>query len=244
VAFSSNRSGSPEVWVCDSEGQNPVQVTSFGGPSTGSPCWSPDNEHVAFESTAPGHRAVYLASVADGREPRPLTKGRDDQRFPSWSHDRRWVYFSANRGGVNQICKVQAQGGQEVQQTSKRGGERAVESAGGKWVYYYARAEVPGIWRVPAEGGEEELVLALPAKSSSNDWSLAEQGIYYLEKAATPGPVIWFFDFASGQRTRVAQLDDPAPERILGLTVSPDGQWFLYERSYWTEDIMLVENFR
>ena len=32
VAFRSDRSGSPEIWVCDSDGSNPVQLTFSGGP--------------------------------------------------------------------------------------------------------------------------------------------------------------------------------------------------------------------
>ena len=30
VAFSSKRSGAGEIWICDSDGSNPVQLTSFG----------------------------------------------------------------------------------------------------------------------------------------------------------------------------------------------------------------------
>ena len=39
IVFSSDRSGSWELWTCDSEGQNAVQLTSFGGPEGGSPRW-------------------------------------------------------------------------------------------------------------------------------------------------------------------------------------------------------------
>lgn len=37
ITFISDRTGSEEVWVAGSEGQNARQVTSFGGPSVGSP---------------------------------------------------------------------------------------------------------------------------------------------------------------------------------------------------------------
>ncbi|MGH7453593.1 MAG: adenylate/guanylate cyclase domain-containing protein, partial [bacterium] len=42
IAFASNRSGSLEIWVCDSDGQNPVQLTFFGSGVTAAPRWSPD----------------------------------------------------------------------------------------------------------------------------------------------------------------------------------------------------------
>src|SRR2546428_346414 len=32
IAFRSDRSGSDEIWVCDSDASNAVQLTNFGGP--------------------------------------------------------------------------------------------------------------------------------------------------------------------------------------------------------------------
>ena len=41
IAFYSTRSGNPEIWVCNRDGTNAVQVTSLGGPPCGTPRWSP-----------------------------------------------------------------------------------------------------------------------------------------------------------------------------------------------------------
>ena len=49
IAFQSWRSGNPEVWVCDRDASNPVQLTSFGGPSIGEPRWSPDSRQIVFD---------------------------------------------------------------------------------------------------------------------------------------------------------------------------------------------------
>src|SRR6185369_17001924 len=54
IAFISNRAGSMEVWVGDSDGQNPIQLTNFGPTMTGTPHWSPDNQYIAFDSRAEG----------------------------------------------------------------------------------------------------------------------------------------------------------------------------------------------
>jgi Tol biopolymer transport system component len=49
IAFASNRSGSPEIWVSDSEGLNAVQLTSFGGFGIRtSPRWSSDGRRIHF----------------------------------------------------------------------------------------------------------------------------------------------------------------------------------------------------
>ena len=59
IAFSSDRSGSGEIWVCDSDGLNAVQLTSLGGPLVTMPRWSPDGEHIAFDSSAEGQFDIY-----------------------------------------------------------------------------------------------------------------------------------------------------------------------------------------
>jgi Tol biopolymer transport system component/DNA-binding winged helix-turn-helix (wHTH) protein len=50
IAFISIRSGNSQIWSCDREGHNEVQLTSFSGHTPGSPSWSPDERWIAFDS--------------------------------------------------------------------------------------------------------------------------------------------------------------------------------------------------
>jgi Tol biopolymer transport system component len=59
VVFTSARSGAIEIWVCDSDGSNPVQLTSFGRGMTGSPHWSPDSKQIVFDGNAEGQFEIY-----------------------------------------------------------------------------------------------------------------------------------------------------------------------------------------
>lgn len=67
-----------------------------------------------------------------------------------------------------------------------------------------------------------------------------------VRRAATPGPAIEFFDFASGRLKRLASLEkEQAAPGAGGSSISPDGQWIIYSRVDEVDnDIMLVENFR
>jgi Tol biopolymer transport system component len=252
VTFASERSGSLEIWVCDSEGRTaPVKLTSFAPHATGTPRLSRDGREVAFDSRKSGRSAVWAVGVEDGRY-RQLTTGQEDMT-PSWSLDKRWVYFASERDGTPQIWKVSAQEGQqgrgEVRLTKKHGGFVPCESHDGKWVYYCTRtqSEPPAIWRVPAEGGEEERVLELPKDAIWQylfGWTLVERGIYFLDRNAPPGPTVKFFDFASQQSTEIARLKKNPFEDIFSVAVSPDEQWILYAVRSNSRDIMLVENFR
>jgi serine/threonine protein kinase/Tol biopolymer transport system component len=242
IAYVSNREGSRQIWVCDSEGLNSVRLTETAG--AGSPCWSPDGLHIVFDAGVPGNKAVYLIS-AEGGPPHRLTSGPFDDARPSWSKDGEWVYFySYNRSPSGQVWKMPVRGGPAVQVT-RDGGEIGYESNDGKFVYYSRRSPTPAIWKAPVGRGEESLVLELPKDCDPKWWSLTEQGIYFIDPSVAPA-TIKFFDLHAGQVTHITAFEEskrPRP-RTPSLAVSPDGQWLLYTLvESDNADIMLVENF-
>jgi Tol biopolymer transport system component len=84
IAFESNRSGNSEIWICDRDGPSPLQLTSFGGPSTGTPRWSPDSRHIVFDSGVSGHGELYVVS-ANGGQLQRLATGTPNAVSPFWS---------------------------------------------------------------------------------------------------------------------------------------------------------------
>lgn len=238
VVFSSSRTGHLELWTCDADGSNPVQLTSFDGPHVGSPRWSPDGRQIAFDSTAEGHRDIYLVGV-DGGRPRRLTTEPSADVRPSWSRDGRSVYFGSDRGGGWQVWKAPAEGGPAVRLT-KGGGREAFESTDGRFIYY-AKENVPGLWRMPAEGGDEVKVLDQVRQGA---WAVWEQGVYFLNPEARPHLSIEFYSFATERTSRVITFEKEMFWSGPGLTATADGRWILYAQNDQTEsDIMLVENF-
>jgi serine/threonine protein kinase len=242
IAFTSGRSGSHEIWVCDADGQNPVQLTSFAGPDAGSPRWSPDGRQIVFDSVAAGDRDIFVVSADGGKPSRLSGETADEVRArPSWSRDGKWIYFGSNRTGDWQIWREPAEGGNAVQVT-RQGGREAFESFDGNFVYYTRGFGIPGIWKVPVAGGEETLVLD---EALQGFWALRDNGIYFINPKATPLPTIEFLDFATGHTKRVAAIEKEFQLTHPSLAVSPDGRWLLYAKEEILEsDIMLVENFR
>jgi eukaryotic-like serine/threonine-protein kinase len=240
IAFTSGRSGSNEIWVCDADGLNPVQLTSFAGPDVGSPRWSPDGRQIAFDSVATGNRDIFVVSV-EGGKPRRLTEDSSDEVRPSWSRDGQSIYFGSNRTGDWQVWKAPAEGGKAVQVTRQVGRE-AFESFDGNFVYYTKGFGISGIWKVPVTGGDETRVLD---EALQGFWALLDNGIYFVNPKTTPHPTIDFFNFATGRISQVAAIEKELQLTSPSLAVSPDGRWLLYaEVDYFENDIMLVENFR
>ena len=111
IAFRSNRSGTWEIWVCDHEGKNALQLTHFEGTLAGTPRWSPDGRFIAFDSRPEGQPEIYLIA-SEGGEPQRLTSHPAEDVVPSWSRDGKWIYFASLRTGAWQVWKVSPRGGE------------------------------------------------------------------------------------------------------------------------------------
>ncbi len=113
MTFQSERTGADEIWVAAIDGDQPLQLTSFGRFS-GSPRWSPDGHWIAFDSRPNEHSQIYAVDT-EGRNLHRITNDEFDDVAPSWSRDGKWMYFSSMRAGVYQIWKHSLENGSEMQ---------------------------------------------------------------------------------------------------------------------------------
>ena len=237
IVFVSARSGHDELWVCHSDGTEPVQLTSIQG-LAGSPHWSPDGKQIVFDSTARGNFDVYVIGVEGGR-PLPLTNHPADDAIASFSKDGRWIYFASSRTGRFEIWKMPAEGGEPVQLTRK-GGWIGRESPDGKSLYYAPSRDLSSLWRVPLAGGEEQKIIDSVVGTS---FEVTAKGIYFARpRLRGAGNPIEFFDFATEKISTVSSTLNPI---VWSLGVSPDGRYLLYSQNDRAgSDLILVENFR
>ena len=242
VAFQSTRSGNFEIWRADADGTNLVQLTTFGGPLTGTPRWSPDGSQISFDSRPGAHSNVYIISV-DGGPARRLANDTSDDGVASWSHDGRWLYFASNRSGNWQVWKRTPEGGTPVQIT-KNGGFAPIEAADGKSLYY-AKFNEPGIFQVPVDGGQESKVLDEPPESYWGYFAVGPDGLYFAGDSGKRSAGLKFFDFATKKITMIGEFEKPPFNGAPGLAISPDGRNLLYlQLDEARNNLMLAENFR
>jgi len=94
IAFSSSRSGHPEIWVADTEGRIAHQVTNFG--SDTSPTWNPKtNAQIAFISGRSKLPQLYIME-SDGSGVQRMTDG-GYASSPSWSPNGQFLAFAWDR---------------------------------------------------------------------------------------------------------------------------------------------------
>jgi Tol biopolymer transport system component/DNA-binding winged helix-turn-helix (wHTH) protein len=246
IAFESTRSGAYEVWICRSDGSDLLQLTHYDSIS-GTPRWSPNGQQIVFDSRVFGSNGNTNIFVVDshGGSPRMLTGGASaasSAAVPSWSRNGRWIYFASDRSGRWEVWKMPSTGGSAVQVTH-RGGFAAFESLDGEVLYYAKGLNVPGLWCMPTDGGEESELISSLEPGYWGYWAVVEDGIYYLDTTAKPG--IAFLNVTTHRTTRVFDLENRPAREAPGLAVSPNKGTILYTQvDALTSDIILVENFR
>ncbi len=237
ITFMSNRSGSCEIWVCDRDGTHAAQLTALGGARAFGPKWAPDGRSIAFTASRAG---VYIVS-ANGGPARPMTSYPAGGKWPSWSHDGKWLYFSSKRSGSDAIWKWPVEGGEAVRIT-QHGADTPLESPDGRFVYYEKGwPEHCSVWRVPVAGGDE--VKVIDWTHTDAGWTVGKQGIYFFTPPDAQGHSdLCLYKFTTGEKTKILTIERPVYER---LAVSRDERSILYGQfDQLGSDLMLVENFQ
>jgi Tol biopolymer transport system component len=236
IAFSSNRSGSHEIWISDGEGLNLVKLTSFGGFGyRASPRWSPDGRKIYFSAIEERGTECWVTSTEGGR-PRRLNIAEVTGCPSGWSRDGEWIYF----GRDAQVWRMPANHPGAPVQVTFRGGDAATESPDGRFVYYLKSHsnDISTLWRMPVAGGEETKILE---SVYANCMAVTDQGVYFI--ASFEHASVRFLNFAKG---RVEEIAPIAHHPVWGFSVSPDKRSLLYAEyeSPLIHDLMLVKNFR
>ena len=224
VAFTSGRSGWPEIWVCRADQTNCRQVSHMNGSVTGFSSWSPDNRELAFSSNGLGKGNIYVVQ-ADGTGLRELAAHPAEDIAPCWSADGRAIYFSSNRSGHFQILRIPAAGGSpevpEVPEVIADHGYEPVATRDGRWLFY--NADFNRDLRL--------LRLNLSTQQEFDDlgrtrlfgFAAGQRGIYFVGVDAASTIFYW----QPGLPQPVEKFRMHLPIR-LGLAVAPDETYFIY----------------
>jgi len=241
IAFQSNRSGGSEVWVCNADGSDAVQLTSYGILATGMPRWSPDGKLIAFDSRVGGEANIYTVDP-NGGVAHKLSIDIHGNNLPSWSQDGRWIYFvNGEDARESAIWKVSSAGGHAIR-IAETEATYPLESPDGQYVYF---ARNRRLRRARTDGSDEQEVAGMPnLRATADIWVPTESGIYFMADVNHHTEVD-FFDLNSHKVRRVFTLEKFLPGWSGGVSISRDGKWLLYpqldERS---SDLMMIENWK
>ena len=192
IAFMSHRDGNPEIYVMDTNGNNPRRLTNNRGWDF-APAWSPDGKRIAFMSDRDGHvhakhgwstNEIYVMD-ADGGNQQNLTNNPSDNpsddRSPSWSPDGKHIVFETDRdndrGHNIEIYMMDADGANQRRLTNNLTEDRyPAWSPDGERIAFSARREghvvhnldiTYEIYVMDTDGGNQQRL----TDNRNNDWS-------------------------------------------------------------------------
>ncbi len=177
LAFSSARSGDPEIYVSDPSGQGARRLTAFRGPDV-SPVWNPKtNGQIAWVSGRTKLPQIYIMD-ADGANITRMTDG-GYATSPSWSPNGQFLTFAWNRS-----YGPGAPGGEDVyimDIASKRWTQLTHDSGANdfpSWspdsrhiVFQRQQGGHTEIWMMLADGTDQQQLTHGDGSNTQPDWS-------------------------------------------------------------------------
>lgn len=183
--------------------------------------FAPDGK-IIFSSIMSGNDEIWGIN-ADGSGQRQLTNDTADDAAPIISPDGNSIFFVSNRTGEAHVWRMNADGSNQTQITQKEGGSPLFVSPDGRWLYYHHNLNKT-LWRVPLQGGEEQLVL----DKRKNRFAVSPDGlqIAFLEKQGEEN-ILMIVSLADGQTAKIFKLADERA-RLIQLKWSQDGENLAY----------------
>jgi Tol biopolymer transport system component len=236
LAFDASWAGPRRIWVSDSSGLNPRQLTSDSSEAVihAGPRWSPDGRRLVFRRIEKTTSDLLTADVASGALAR-LTQDAATDLDPAWSPDGKWIYFSSNRGGGINVWRAPLDGdghaaGSAQQLTTGAGDDvEPAPSPDGHRLAFAVRGLNSDVWQLPvspttgAPTGPPSAVILTTRVESRGAWSPDGRAIAF--NSDRLGEMnIWLHDVATGADRRLTSGPggDYQPEW------SPDGRSLVF----------------
>lgn len=238
IAFVSNRTGHPEIWVMDYDGFNQHPITSYGSYST-TPRWSPDNTRLAFTSYALGNPEIFIFSLETNRRiPFPQYKGLNTT--PAWSSEGKKIAFCSSMSGDPEIYVSDVDGKNLQRLTFSPGVDISPAwnpKTGNQIAFVSDRSGAAQIYIMSADGTNVRRLITGGGDASSPAWSPNGLLMAFHWRLSDTGTYdIYLNNIASGA---TVQLTHDAG-RNEHPSWSPDGRHLVFEstrggtRQIWT----------
>ncbi len=242
IAFASDRSGVPQIYMSNEDGTDLVQITSINNGAC-QPSWSPDGTRLVFispclqriNSPKDSYTDTSLFMInADGTGLKQLTNIPGADLEPAWSPDGKQIAFTSIRDGNQQIYLLDVDSQAVIRLTQPdvniENSQPAWSADGKQIAYTVKRLETYQVW-VMNNTGQENAQLARSGQSLwdySPAWTADGKVIVFNQRPSNNGLTRpWLMSIQVPGDGTATHLNFPTP--IEDVEFSPDGLWLVSE---------------
>jgi TolB protein len=167
-----NRTGRKEIYLCDADGQNVVQLTQHRSISL-SPKWGPDGRNIVYTSFMKGYPDVYMVDVVQGGSPRRVAGYPGLNTGAEIAPNGRDMALILSKDGDPELyIKNLAGGGLQRLTSSRRVAEASPSWSpdGNRIVYVSDASGKPQLYLISRSGGAPKRLTSRGSENVAPEW--------------------------------------------------------------------------
>lgn len=248
IAFVSERTGIPQIWLIDVTTRQVQQLTDLSDGAC-QPDWSPDGTKIVFTSPCAKKRerypgsSLYLLEI-ESRELTPLPASLEGDFDPAWSSDGQWIAYTSLINGQLQLMKLNLDDYSVIRLSDGTYDDfqPAWSPTGDRLVFVRIRG-IGQIWLMDANGGNAvQFSRSGSVDNSVPKWYPKEDLILYSQAFGPGSPNTQIYGMRLddiGQSEEYLILPSVRSEFVQmmdNVDLSPDGYWLAFD--YWYYNVL------
>lgn len=241
IAFASERSGSPQIYLVNIDGTGLKQLTQLDDGAC-QPAWSPNGGQIIFTSPCRGNQEQYRGSslwlidvdlMGTASEPMQLRTAPGGDFDPAWDPSGERIAFASIRDGRPQIYTMSLTGGDLANLSGDLAQDRQPvwSPTGAQLLYTSTRSGTTDIWLMLDTGeGEERFSRSGGLEDSHPDWSANGEFVLFQRRiGGVPRLIAARFDEGGQVDSRICPEGERSVQPMAEPRWSPDGNWIVFE---------------
>lgn len=220
IAFVSNRGGDQQLWICSADGSNALPLTDFRDAVIWNPVWSKDASRILISVRQNGSSRLVEVDVASHREHRVAA---DQSELLTGTYGPQPDSYLAIReksdaNGQLVLIRHADQADQTTKTVTTNVSDFQYDPESG--YVYYAKSNIPGIYRVPLPGGNEEFLTRRVNTTITGSWRIIDRHLWYVSGMLMNPFDVREYDPATGKDTVLAHVNGELLD--VNFSVSPE----------------------